>query len=260
MKKYIFMCGFILTASFAGSSTAEASHAWGDYHWGRTTSSFILLLGDNVSGVWDTHLPITSTDWNKSVVIDTQIVAGNTNNVRGRNTPKSCTATSGRAEVCNASYGSTGWLGIATIWASGSHITAGTVKLNDTYYNTATYNTPAWRNLVMCQEVGHIFGLGHQDEVFDNANLDTCMDYSNNPESNQHPNTHDYSMLQTMYAHLDATPTISLTTARLLQDSNNVSDWGTEVHRSANGRSSLFVKDLGSGNKVMRHVYWAQPR
>jgi hypothetical protein len=40
----------------------------------------------------------------------------------------------------------------------------------------------------MCQEVGHTFGLDHQDENFNNTNLGTCMDYTNDPSTNQHPN------------------------------------------------------------------------
>lgn len=37
------------------------------------------------------------------------------------------------------------------------------------------------RCLVTCQEVGHTFGLDHRDENFDNGNLGTCMDYTNDP-------------------------------------------------------------------------------
>ena len=54
--------------------------------------------------------------------------------------------------------------------------------MNDSYFNTAKYNTPAWRRLVMCQEVTHDFGLDHQDEIFNNANLGSCMDYTNDPD------------------------------------------------------------------------------
>ena len=107
-----------------------------------------------------------------------------------------CKPTVGRIEVCNGNYGNNGWLGIAQIWITGGvHITQATTKLNDTYFNTPTYNTPAWRQLVVCQEVGHNFGLGHQDENFDNVNLNTCMDYTSDPASNQHPNNHDYWQL-----------------------------------------------------------------
>ena len=58
---------------------------------------------------------------------------------------QNCRATLGRVEVCNGNYGNTGWLGIAGIYLSGTHITKGYVKVNDTYFNTATYNTPEWR-------------------------------------------------------------------------------------------------------------------
>jgi len=82
-------------------------------------------------------------------------------------------------EVCNAAYGTNGWLGVAQIWVSRRHIVQGTTKVNDTYFSTGKYNTPAWRQMVMCQEVGHTFGLVHQDENFNNTNLGTCMDYTN---------------------------------------------------------------------------------
>jgi hypothetical protein len=262
MKRTITFIGVFagLFIMFATVHTADANHTWGTYHWARTSNPFTLKLGDNLTAAWDPYLAQTSFDWSSSTVLNTTIVPGNTNNIKGKNTPKNCTPTSGRGEVCNAKYGAIGWLGIASIWASGDHITAGTVKLNDTYFATANYNKPAWKNLVMCQEVGHLFGLGHQDETFNNANLDTCMDYTNSPDSNQHPNAHDYALLEQIYSHLDTTTTLANSVSLLAADSNNPSDWGAEIHRSENGRSSIFVKDLGNGNRVVRHVYWVEPR
>ena len=52
-------------------------------------------------------------------------------------------------------------------------------------------------------EVGHAFGLDHQDENQTNANLGSCMDYTNSPGTNQHPNAHDYEQLELIYAHAD---------------------------------------------------------
>ena len=95
---------------------------------------------------------------------------------------------------------------------SGSHITQAVAKMNDTYFNTATYNSPAWRRLVMCQEIAHDFGLDHQDEDFDNANLGSCMDYTSDPDgppSNEHPNAHDFAQIDDIYDHLDSTSTTS---------------------------------------------------
>ncbi len=229
---------------------AQATHSWNGYHWARTANPFTLQLGDNVDAKWDSYLRTTSADWTQSTVVNTPITTGLAK-------PRNCRATAGRVEVCNATYGSTGWLGIASVWASGSHITQGTVKVNDTYFNTAKYNTPAWRNVVMCQEVGHTLGLDHQDENFGNADLGTCMDYSNNAEPNQHPNAHDYAMLESIYAHTDSTNTVGSATASASPVTNSRASWGQAVGHSENGRSSMFVRDLGDNQKVFTFVIWA---
>jgi hypothetical protein len=250
------------------ATVAYASHAWGNYHWARTTNPFTLKLGDKVSGVWDTHLATSSAQWNLSSVLDAVIVPSLSSDSR------TCKSVLGRVEVCSNKYGRTGWLGIASIWVSGEHITKGSVKLNDTYFATATYNTPAWRNLVMCQELAHAFGLDHQDEIFDNLNLGTCMDYTNDPSgalygqlSNEYPNAHDYAQLETMYTHLDAVTTLGSKIFGLAArssaakddiDTSNSSEWGREVKRLGDGKRSLYERDLGKGNKVFTFVIWAE--
>src|SRR3954469_10782614 len=229
-------------------AAASANHSWNGYHWARTANPFPLKVGDNVSGAWDSVLRTTSSDWSQSTVLNTTIVAGGAK--------RNCRPTAGRDEVCNGAYGSTGWLGVAQVWVSGKHITQATVKLNDTYFNTAKYNTTAWRNLVSCQEVGHTLGLDHQDENVSNANLGTCMDYTNNPGTNQHPNSHDYAELVTIYSHLDSTTTIRQTAASARGNGKSGNGSGREVSRSAHGHSSTFVRDLGRGNAVMTFVIW----
>lgn len=233
-------------------TVVQANHSWGGYHWARTSNPFTIKLGDNVDSKWDSYLATTSSDWTQSSVLDTTIVAGSTR-------PKNCKATSGRVEVCNARYGGTGWLGIASISITGgTHITKGTVKVNDTYFDTAQYNTPAWRNLVMCQEVGHTLGLDHQDENFDNANLGTCMDYTNNPSTNQHPNAHDYAQLVSIYSHLDSTTTVGSSVAGARHEVGDTrSSWGRLVSGSRSSGQSTYVRDFGHGNLVVTHVTWA---
>ncbi len=255
IKKTFFVAFFAATLIAVGSftSTVSASHSWGGYHWARTANPFTLKLGDNLTANWDAYLSTASLDWSVSSVLDTLIVPGSTNS-------KICKAVSGRVEVCNSKYGNNGWLGIASIWASGSHITQGTMKLNDTYFNTAKYNTLAWKNLVMCQEIGHTFGLAHQDEVFGNANLGTCMDYTNDPSTNQHPNVHDYDMLETIYSsHPDSGTTVSQTPSSNKQevDHANPSTWGKKIRTSSDNRGSLYERDLGKGNKIFTFVTWA---
>jgi hypothetical protein len=239
-----------LTA-LAITTPAQASHSWNGYHWARMSNPFTLKVGDNVSSTWDTYLDTSISDWNASRVLDLTKVTGA---AKGRR----CRPTSGRIEVCNATYGNNGWLGLASINVSGKHITAGTTKVNDTYFNTAKYNTPAWRNLVMCQEIGHDFGLDHQDEDMGNPNLGTCMDYTNNPETNQHPNQHDFDQLEEIYSHLDSTTTVDASAARLPQVSDAPSSWGQLVAGSRASGRSTYVRDFGQGQHVVTHVIWAR--
>jgi hypothetical protein len=234
------------------TAPADASHSWNNYHWARTSNPFTLKLGDNVTPAWDGYLATTSTDWSKSTVLDTIVVAGA---AKGR-----CRGTTGRVEVCNDTYGSTGWLGVASINVSGSHITLGTVKVNDTYFNTAKYNTTAWRNLVMCQEVGHTLGLGHNDENFENTPTGTCMDYSNDPEPNQHPDAHDYEQLESIYSHLDSTTTVGAAVpgASSAKSGNSPAAWGRLVEGSRAKGVSTYVRNNSDGSKTITHVIWAR--
>ncbi len=247
-------------ALFGLAGVASANHSWGGYHWARTTSSFTLKLGNNLSGTWLPYLSTASNEWSLSSVLDTSIVPG----FAGKN----CRETLGRVEVCNRTYGNNGWLGLASIWLNSSgHIAQGTVKLNDTYFNTPSYNTPAWKNLVVCQEVAHTFGLDHQDETFNNANLGTCMDYTNDPDgtiyhqlSNIAPNAHDYEELGIIYAHLDSTNSASMTTSgnRGNEVSEMRSEWGKAIGKDAQGRDNKFERDLDNGEKVITNVFWAE--
>jgi hypothetical protein len=262
----------ILLAFAVVPVSAFANHSWGGYHWART-GSFTLVLVDNVSSTWDGYLDEARSDWTGSSVLDLEILTGDP-----KTNLRRCPPISGRVRVCNTTYGNNGWLGIAQIWVSGDHITQGVTKLNDTYFNTATYNTPAWRRLVMCQEVGHTFGLDHQDEGFDNDNLGTCMDYTSDPDgppSNEHPNAHDYEELVSIYDHPDSTTTVGQTvqsgrgkgkTPPALADTDSdepvevgTAQWGKLIRSTNNGRTELYELDLGHGHKVLTHVIWAEP-
>ena len=241
-----------------------------------------LTLGDNFSdNVWKGHFTEAVADWNMATVLDLEQVAGQTS-------PRRCKASTGNIEVCAERYGNTGWLGIAQIWVSGDHITKALAKMNDYYFDTPTYDKPKWRQFVMCQEVGHDFGLGHQDETFGNANLGSCMDYTDDPDgtlggfSNQKPNDHDYSHLEDIYSHLDlddggsgdtkgcrgkkcrgkgqrdrSTPDASQPPPPAfgmeLPDSGQ---WGRAIAVSRNGGQSVFVQDFGNGYQVYTHVTW----
>ena len=197
--------GVALTVAVAvgiAAAPASASHSWGDYHWARTANPFTVPLGNNLTSDWGPRLGVASADWSASSVLNSPVVAGSGG--------KNCRATNGRIEVCNRRYGYNGWLGLAQIWTSGSHIVKATAKMNDSYLSSATYSNTNKQH-VLCQEVGHGYGLTHQDES--GADLNTCMDYSSALD-NPHPNAHDYQQLETIYnGHLDSSSTVGSTSA-----------------------------------------------
>ncbi len=239
----------LVLAVVALQSSPSANHSWNGYHWARTANPFLILAGNNLSPEWQPIFSTSLTDWSKSTVLDMTAVAGG---AKSRN----CRPTSGQIEVCDSTYGNTGWLGVAQIWISGTHIAQGTVKLNDTYFHTAQYNTTAWRNLVSCQEIGHTLGLDHQDENFNNPNLNTCMDYTNDPSSNQHPNSHDYDELVTIYSHLDSSSSVS-SPAATGANVDNPSEWGQLMKTSRGGRLQVFERDFGNNQHIVTFVIWA---
>jgi hypothetical protein len=241
MRKLIVFVGIALLAPVF-ASTAAANHSWGGYHWARTANPFTVQLGDNVSTVWDNPLRQAASDWSADTAgnpLNATVVAGAH---KGR-----CGAVSGRVEVCNGSYGNNGWLGLAQIWVSSSgHITRGTTKMNDTYFATPKYNTATWRSSVMCQEVGHTWGLDHQDES--GADFHTCMDYATNPDAdNTHPNRHDYEELAIIYSHLDATTTIGRATST-----------SARVVRVDRKRESVIERRFSDGSRQVTFIMWAR--
>jgi hypothetical protein len=200
-------------------------------------------LGDNVTSTaysnWEGAIAEASADWTVSSVLDSPLVAGGSRNA------KRCSATNGKIEVCNSRYGFNGWLGLAQIWVSSSHIVRATAKMNDSYFDSSSYDYTAERH-VMCQEVGHGYGLGHQDES--GADLNTCMDYSSKLD-NPHPNAHDYEQLETIYtSHFDSAAAVTFSPA---------TNAPIRVTRTDNIHSSHIVHDYGNGYRVHTFITWA---
>ena len=272
MKKPMFRVALVVGAAVVALTPAIATHSWGGYHWATTGSGLSLKVNTAVTSAWTSYVDTAISDWDSSRVLalTSQTAAVNA---------KTCNPILGQALVCNAIYGQRGWLGIASIWLSNGHIVQATTKLNDSYYAFAFYNTPAWRAAVACQEIGHDFGLDHQDENFDNVNLGTCMDYSRNPaggvyngfdygQSNEHPNKHDYDELKIIYNHDDGYTSATASTNFGVREvgksaissagsGNSPAEWGRAIHRDARGRPDVFEKALAPGQKVLTHVFWA---
>ena len=273
----------LLSCAAVAVSPALANHQWGTYHWSKGGGELAVSVGDNVEPKWDIYLEVavgnkkdgtdsgSAKSWNDSTVIQSPLVTGGT-------TARRCKAAAGRIEVCNLKYGQNGWLGLAGISISGGHITSGYTKLNDTYFDTAKYNTPAWRRLVMCQEIGHDYGLSHTDEAFENPNDGTCMDYTSDPDgtianpdqlSNEYPNDHDYFMLASDAMYGSGHPHTSATNFGVrefgkaapaasdagIEGGNSPADWGRAIDYDGEGRPHIFEKSE-NGRTIITHVFW----
>ena len=254
----------VLALCFAAGTSA--TNSWGGYHWARTTPQFTLKLGNNLTTAdWQGHLVTSSSNWNSpskfgatSTPLLTAIVAGQSS--------KRCSMVAGTTQVCNGTYGNNGWLGLASInITGGTHITQGSAKMNDTYFNTASYNNPNEREHVMCQEVAHTFGLDHQST--DGTSQNTCMDYFSNTGTNAtsplstKPNKHDFDELTLIYAHLDGTTTVAALTspaASASEVNDDPTSWGALTRQSPNGRSSEYQRANRDGSQTITHVYWTQ--
>ncbi len=256
------------------------NHNWSTYHWARMNNPFTLQLGDNVTSDWDSYLKTTAgidaqgqkindtySDWSDAPVLDAKVAQGHVSAAQLKR--KKCPPTTGMIEVCNTTFGNTGWSGLAQIWLdSTGHITAGTTKLNDTNIS----RTDTWkRNHVMCQEVGHDFGLGHTSE--NGTSQQTCMDYSGAQES-QWPNQHDYDELSAMYdpgftwpagytddtqpltGHLDTKTTIGASSASKLPAAakrdkfNTKAEWGQLKAKDSLGKHEVYERDFGDGKLI----------
>lgn len=229
-----------------------ANHAWSSYHWARSGAEVNVPVVDNTNSTWQGHVTTAMSDWNQSTVIQSPLSRANNGSA--------CDFTQGTIQVCNDDYGSVGWLGIASITLAGGHISAGTTKLNDFYFNQPQYNNYSWRQLVTCQEIGHDYGLGHQNENFNTDVTTSCMEYTSLPQGNEGPDAHDYEMLLDIYAHTDGTggggPGKSGGKGKKLGTGNTPSDWGRPVKFDGQNRPNVFVRQE-DGFVVVTHVTWA---
>lgn len=270
MRKTLTTLGFAAGGILVISAVPSlASHSWSDYHWERTDIEVAIPVIDNTTGVWQQSSPfgsgnyvsVANADWNNSDYLNSPLSSGNAD--------PSCPLRLSEIHVCNDAYGDTGWVGIASISVSRgrySHIVAGVTKLNDTYFDLPYYNTDTWRQLVTCQEIGHDYGLGHQNEDFNTDVTNSCMEYTSQPSGNERPDGHDYEMLNLIYSHSHGGGDTSgpgrgggnggAKGKKLGLVGNTPAEWGTPIGGDAQGRPNVYRREM-NGYEIITHVTWA---
>jgi hypothetical protein len=267
---HLLLLVLILALAAFPSSSVSANHAWESYHWARTANPVPLKVIDSVTSDWDGKLNTAIADWDQSTMLSLTKEAGSDS----QSTRKRCRAVAGKVHACNANYGFNGWLGLAQIWITGGvHIAQATTKVNDSYLSSGYTDTN--KQHVICQEIGHDWGLDHQSES--GADFNTCMDYSNALD-NPHPNAGDYDQLLCIYdptrfgqtltsgnhtctgtGHLDSsnswTSSAPMPAGFGNADVHAIENWGEKVQD--NGKSAVFVRDFGDGNQIVTFVTWA---
>ena len=195
MRRIKIAAGLVAVALLIGGAVvpAGANHSWDGFHWSRATNPAQLTVVDSVVGEWDSYLSPAVSDWERSTVLSLASTAGADSLVDRT----ACLPTEGTIRVCNAMYPDPTWLGLATVWLSGDHITMATAQVNDTWFDTSLYDDPSAKRHVLCQEIGHTFGLDHQ------YTEPTCMDDINGlfDPAFVGPGAHDFEQLGSIYAH-----------------------------------------------------------
>lgn len=199
----------ITAAAFAlAAAPAQAKHSWGNWHWERSANPVTLPVLNSTTDVrtpvggqnWPALLARSASDWSSSAVLDLAVRPQSAADLAAQ---QACPFMPDTIRVCNVFNPNVTWLGLATVLpdvSSGQgHLLAATAQVNDAWFSTPLYSELNAQH-VMCQEIGHTFGLDHQDES--GADLNTCMDYADALD-NPSPNAHDYQQLSTIYQHLD---------------------------------------------------------
>jgi len=233
------------------TGTGELKYAW-DVKGGDEVLEMKLL--NALTDDWEVYFNKALVDWQVGTPNHLSLTSESV-------TPEEkCVPVEGTMKVCNGDYGATGWEGINEILTRGNDIISSVAKMNEYYLGLDKLSGDKLqhkRQYTMCHEIGHGWGLPHLDENFLNKDLNSCMDYSQNPSANLVPNAQDYLNLDILYG--DGVPA---TTAATTVDAEPTGERKTRSLRVMSRMNNKWER-LGfrtekaefKGEVVDKHIY-----
>lgn len=180
LRKALLVWGLVLgvTVALGFPLGAWATHRWGCWKYANASINWYNGGTGDYWNIYNEEARTDSNSWHNY----TDIILN----------PVSASGTTDHINAYNGFYGANGWLGIAEIRGySGCTIFNGRARLNQSYLDNGSY-TRTNKKHVACQEVGHLFGLGHNT-----SSTTTCM--NDTILSAPQPNSHDQSLVNSLY-------------------------------------------------------------
>ena len=162
-KLWTVVLGLLVLGLLTVNLQLASAHRWGDWHWNKKT-----IKVRNTSN-FHAEAEAAINDWDSRTKLKLPRRSKHTN-----------------ISVFDGNYGKTGWGGLASIKNTGwdwwcwwwCKVTHGHARYNS-YYKNVTKGTGSNSDIrgIFCQEIGHLFGLGHSNDgcmgkgYFNNLNV-----------------------------------------------------------------------------------------
>ena len=170
----------VLAVAFGTAGTAWANHRWYCWKYADAEINFYNGCTGSYSSYANEEALTDSNSWHNYTEVNLN--------------PVGQQGTTDHLNCFNGSYGFNGWLGIAEILTySGCTVQQGRSRFNQSYLDNPAYGySTTNKKHVVCQEIGHLFGLSHQKGMAQSCMNDKILYVPN-------PNSHDQSMIASIY-------------------------------------------------------------